>query len=98
MEKKTVGIIATAVTALCCGCPGLFSLCWGALAALVSFMPGADINIGGSKDPQSALITGVGAFCFGILFIAIPIVIGFFVLRKKPVTKDSSSDQPPATI
>ncbi|MDD2694775.1 MAG: hypothetical protein PHS96_02975 [Anaerolineales bacterium] len=84
MDKKTTGIIATVVTALLCGCPGLAAVCWGALAAIASFVPGADIDIMGSRDPQSALTTGLGALCLGIVFIAIPVVVGFVTLRKKP--------------
>ena len=84
MDKRTTGIIATVVAALFCGCPGIFSLCWGGIAAIVAFVPGADINIGGSSDPQAALYTGIGALCGGVLLIAIPIAVGFFTLRKKP--------------
>ena len=100
MEKRTGGIVATVVAVLLCGCPGLFSLCWGAIAASVSFMPNADINIGGSSDPQTALITGLGACCFGIIFIAIPIAVGFFTLRRKAtdgVAPVSDSYQPPSS-
>ena len=97
MDKKQVGIIATIATALCCGCPGLFSMCWGGLAAVISFMPGADIDIGGSSDPQAALFTGIGALCGGIIFLAIPIVVGFVMLRKKPEEAAVVSEQiPPA--
>lgn len=96
MEKRTVGIAATAITALCCGCPGLFSLCWGALAAVVSFVPNANINIGGSSDPKMALLTGVGACCGGLLFIAIPIAVGFVMLRNKPAeVVTPMGDEPP---
>lgn len=84
MDKKTTGIIATVATALLCGCPGLAAVCWGALAAGASFIPGADIDIMGSSDPQSALTTGIGALCLGVVFVAIPIVVGFVMLRKKP--------------
>lgn len=91
MEKRTVGIVATIVTALLCGCPGLFSLCWGLITASVSFMPGADINIGGSSDPTTAMITGLGACCGGILFIAIPIAVGFFMLRNKAAVDETPS-------
>jgi len=84
MDKRTTGIIATVVAALFCGCPGIFSLCWGGISAIVAFVPGADINIGGSSDPQAALYTGLGALCGGVLLIAIPIAVGFFTLRKKP--------------
>jgi hypothetical protein len=81
MEKRTAGIIATVVTALLCGCPGLFAICWGAIAAMASFMPDADIDMGGSSDPTVALAVGAGVLCLGVIFVAIPIAVGFFMLR-----------------
>ncbi len=99
MEKRTVGIVATVITALLCGCPGLFSVCFGALTAVISFIPGADIDIGGSSDPTTALLTGLGACCGGLLFIAIPIAVGFIMLRNKPAEIISSvSDEPPQSF
>jgi len=83
MEKRTVGIVSTVIAVLLCGCPGLFSLCWGSIAAIVSFVPNAEINIGGSSDPTTALVSGLGACCFGILFILIPVAVGFFTLRNQ---------------
>lgn len=83
-KNKTTGIIATVAAVVLCGCPGLFAFCWGSISALVSFMPGADINIGGSSDPTSALLAGLGSLCVGVLFIAIPVAVGYFMLRKKP--------------
>jgi len=100
MEKRQTGIIATVVTAFLCGCPGLLALCWGSLSAVVSFMPGADINIGGSNDPRSALFAGLGSLCLGILFIAIPVVVGVIMLRKKPeaaVPPVNNEPLPPAS-
>jgi hypothetical protein len=55
----------------------------GGMFAVISLIPGADINIGGSSDPQAALITGLSILCGGLLFVAIPVGIGFFTLRKK---------------
>lgn len=81
--KKTGAIVGTVIAALLCGCPGLAGLCWGAVSAIVSFIPGADINIGSSSDPNTALFTGIGAICGGIIFIAIPIVVGLLTLRNK---------------
>jgi hypothetical protein len=98
MDKKTTGIIATVIAALLCGCPGLVSLCWGVIAALVSFIPGANIDIGGSSDPKRALATGIGALCLGIVFIAIPIVVGVVMLRKKPVPETPSNEPLPPAI
>ena len=94
MDKRQTGMIVTVITALLCGCPGLLAFCWGSLSAVVSFMPGADINIGGSSDPSSALFAGLGSLCIGILFIAIPVAVGFFMLRKKPEADAVSSNEP----
>ena len=84
MNNKNTGIIATVAAALLCGCPGLLAFCWGSLAAVVSFMPGANIDIGGNSEPRAALLSGLGSLCVGILLLAIPIAVGFFTLRKKP--------------
>lgn len=92
MDKRQTGLIATIATALLCGCPGLLAFCWGSLSAVISFVPGADINIGGSSDPSSALYAGLGSLCAGILFIAIPVAVGYFTLRRRP---DSTMGLPP---
>ena len=95
MEKRNVGMIATGIAVLLCGCPGLFSIFFGAIFALVSVIPGADINIAGSSSPTSALLTGLGACCGGLLFVAIPVIVGFVLLRNKPVeTLTPASDEP----
>jgi len=96
MNNKNTGMIATIATALLCGCPGLLALCWGSLSAVISFVPGADINVGGSSDPKSALFAGVGTLCLGILFIAIPVAVGYFMLRKKP-EEAVAPEVPPAS-
>lgn len=99
MDKRTSGIIATLATVVLCGCPGLISLCGGALTALVSFIPGANIDMFGSQDPKSALGYGLGGVCLGIVFVAIPIVVYLLTLRKKPEaapTPPPSEPIPPA--
>jgi len=94
--KRNSAVILTVVAAVLCGCPGLLAMCWGGLSAIVSFIPGADINIGGSSDPNTALMTGIGSLCGGIIFIAIPIVIGVVTLRKKKeaTAAEIVSDEP----
>lgn len=93
MDKKTTGIIVTVAAALLCGCPGLCAAFFGAISAVASFIPGADIDIFGSNDPQAALTTGIGMLCGGIIFVAIPVVVGFLMLRKKP-EKTVKFDEP----
>jgi hypothetical protein len=98
MDKRTVGIIATIAAVLLCGCPGLVAVFMGAIFAVVSFVPGANIDIGGSSDPQAALAVGGVALCLGIIFIIIPIVVGFLTLRQKPAavtTPVSNEPLPP---
>jgi len=37
---------------------------------------------------------GLGGFCVGIIFIAIPIAVGFFTLREKPDEEIAKADEP----
>ncbi|HNT24458.1 MAG TPA: hypothetical protein PKM21_08840 [Anaerolineales bacterium] len=97
MDKKQTGIIATVAASLLCGCPGLSALCFGAFFAVISQIPGAEIDVFGSNDPTTALTTGLGMVCGGLIFVIIPIVIGFVMLRKKPgETPVSNEPLPPA--
>lgn len=97
MDRKSVGIIATLTTALLCGCPGLIGLCFGAVMALVGAIPGAEIDVWGSNDPGAAIAMGLGMLCMGVIFVAIPIVVGIITLRPQPaqaVIKSVSPDEP----
>lgn len=84
MDKKTTGLVATIATALLCGCPGLLGLCMGGMFAIVGTIPGSNIDIGGSSDPAAAIGTGIAMLCVGLIFVAIPVVVWFVTLRKKP--------------
>ena len=81
--NRNTGLIATIATAILCGCPGLFSCFWGLIASLVSFMPGAEIDIGGSSDPMAALVSGLVAIAIGFVLVVIPIAVWFFLVRGK---------------
>ncbi len=94
MDPKTKGIFATIAAVILCGCPGLFMCFFGAISTFVSFVPGADINVGGSSDPAAATAMGIGALCLSVIFIAIPMLVGFFMLRKKPGTDAAFSNEP----
>ena len=83
MDKKTLGIIGLIVAILLCGLPGLCGLCMGPLYAIVGFIPGSDIDIFGSNDPSSAIAYGIGVTCLSVIFIAVPVLVWFFVLKKK---------------
>ena len=84
MENRTAAIIATVVTAVLCGCSGLICIFGGITSAFVSTVPGAEIDLFGSNDPQAAMGTGIGMICLGVVFVIIPILVGVFTLRQKP--------------
>lgn len=80
--NRTTAIVITVAIVLLCACPGLFSLLMGGMFAVISFMPGADINVMGSSDPQSALNFGIGGICGGAIFLVVAIAVLFFVWRR----------------
>jgi hypothetical protein len=95
MDKKTVAIIVTVAAILLCGCPGLFSLLLGGMFALISFIPGANIDVFGSNDPRSALNFGIGGLCVGVVFVLIAAAAIFFAWRRKSGTTPGANTFPP---
>lgn len=57
------------------GVPGVLVFIWGLLAALVSFLPGAEVDIAGSSKPIVGFIAGVVAICIGSAMLTIPIKV-----------------------
>ncbi len=84
MDKKTQGIIATVVTSLLCGLPGLCMLCFDPVSMIVGAIPESEIDIFGRSEPGAAIGFGIATLCVGVIFIAIPIVVGLLMLREKP--------------
>jgi TRAP-type C4-dicarboxylate transport system permease small subunit len=98
MDNKTKGIVATIAAVLLCGCPGLFMCFFGATMAMAGMTPGAEIDVFGSSDPGAAMTMGFVFLCLSLIFIAIPIVVGFLMLRKKPEAAPVSDEPlPPAS-
>jgi len=97
MDKKTTGLIATIAAVVLCGCPGLFMCFFGSTSILASQMPGADIDVMGSSDPAAAMTMGLVFLCASLIFILLPILVGFFMLRKKPEAIVSDEPLPPAS-
>lgn len=81
MDKKTTGLIATIATALLCGCTG-FCLCLFGIVTAAGAMP-YTTEFNGISD-QGYLPSGWGyaMLCLSVLFIAIPVVVGFLTLRN----------------
>jgi hypothetical protein len=82
MDKRVVAIIVTLAAVLLCACPGLFGLFMGSLFALISFIPGAGIDMFGSQDPRSALRFGLIELGAGLIFVLIAAVVVFLVWRR----------------
>ena len=100
MNNKTTAIIVTVLAVLLCACPGLTGLCMGGMFAVISFVPGANIDIGGSNDPKTALNTGIAGLCFGIVFILIAALVIYFVWKRKKaemLPPSPSEPLPPAS-
>jgi hypothetical protein len=88
MDKKTIGIISVISTSLLCGIPGLAGLCFGSMAILGSLLPDNGID---PADTTLLTVTVIGILCLSLVFIAIPIVVGFLSLGKsriKPIASD----------
>ncbi|GAB4496233.1 MAG: hypothetical protein OHK003_00630 [Anaerolineales bacterium] len=95
MDKKNTGLIATIAAVVLCGCPGILMCFMGAMYAFAGSVPGANIDINGSSDPTSAITLGITLLCVSIIFIAIPIAVGFFTMRKKPEASAGTEQTPP---
>jgi len=81
MEKRTIGIIATTLSAFLCWCASIFSCVWGFI--IVSGQP-INVTSNGVSTPQTLSPTiGYVLLCVTVLMIAVPVAVGFFTLRKK---------------
>ena len=82
MQNRTLGIIATVITVLACGCASIFTCLWGFLIA-----SGSPINVtsNGVTTPQTFSPTiGYALLCLTVLMLLVPVAVGFFTLRKRP--------------
>jgi hypothetical protein len=88
MDKKTQGILFTLAAVVLCGCPGIVLCLFGALAA-------TGIRMSGQRPIHP--VVGIALVCLAVIFIAIPIVVGFVTLRNKPASSVSNEPLPPAS-
>ena len=94
MQNKNVGIIATIAAVVLCGCPGLFLCIFGAVTATGKMPFSTEFN-GISNSGTLPSTYGFVMLCFSLIFILIPVVVGFFTLRKKP--EETTQEVPPAS-
>ncbi len=86
MENRTAAIIATIAAVILCGCPGLFLCVFGAVTATGNMPYNVTDFSGNTSTGTMATSWGFGMLCVALIFILIPILVGFFTLRKKPGT------------
>ncbi len=96
MDSKTKGIIATVATVLLCGCPGLFMCIFGIVSAIGKMPYNTDVN-GVTSTGTVPPTVGFVLLCLSLIFIAIPIVVGFITMRKKPAAFVSNDNIPPSS-
>lgn len=89
--NRTVAIIITVIVALCCLCAAIFSCVFGGM--IVAGQP-IETTINGETTSQVYPASyGAVLLCLSVLFILVPVVVGFFTLRKKP---EAASEIPPS--
>jgi hypothetical protein len=97
VDKRTLGIILTIVAVVFCGCPGMLVCLAGGLTAAGLGRYNVSLEdltgLGQGSIPNEY---GYGLLCLGIVFVAIPIVIGVVMLRK-PKAVPPADVVPPAS-
>jgi hypothetical protein len=96
MDTKTKGIVATIASVVLCGCPGLFMCVFGAFTATGSMPYTTELN-GVSNSGTLSPTVGFVLLCLSVIFIVIPIAVGFFMLRRKPEAVSSNEPLPPVS-
>jgi hypothetical protein len=96
MDKRTTGIIGTIASVLLCGCPGIL-ICIGGIMVAVGAPVTTTLN--GETSVQTYPPTyGFVMLCLSLIFIAIPVVVGFLTLRNKPAAAPVNNEPvPPAS-
>jgi hypothetical protein len=94
MDNRTRALVVTTATALLCGCPGLFLCLFGGIAATGA--PVATEWMGATRTAPMGSTTGLALLCAGLIFLAIPVIVGVVTLRRRPESPDASGPLPPA--
>ncbi len=96
MDTKTKGIIATIASVILCGCPGLFLCIFGAFTATGNMPFNTEFN-GVTNSGTLPPTAGFVLLCLSLIFILIPVAVGFFTLRNKPAAVHNNGPIPPAS-
>jgi purine-cytosine permease-like protein len=88
MNNKNTGMIATIATVVLCGCPGLFMCLFGAITATGN---------GSFNEEALSPAVGIALVCVALIFVLIPVAVGFFTLRKQPDVVVVTNEPTPPT-
>ena len=94
MNSRTKGLVATIAAVVLCGCPGLFLCIFGGLVTAGAPVT-TELN-GVSSSSTLPAAYGVAMLCLALIFILIPVAVGFFTLRSKPTPPVTTEPLPPA--
>ncbi len=91
--NKNTSMIITVVLALLCSCCSLFTCIMG----FGGITGNGTYNLGGAEQPMPPT-AGYALLCVSVILILVPLITGFFLLRKKPETTTISDEPlPPAS-
>lgn len=91
--NRNTSIIITVVLALLCSCCSIFMCIMG----FGGITGNGTYDLGGAQQPMPPA-AGYAFLCLSFILIIIPIVVGFFLLRKKPEAAPVSDEPlPPAS-
>ena len=93
--KRNSGKLLTIATSLLFGCPAIFACSWGVIS--VTGTP-IDVSSNGQQYVETLPPTvGYVLLCLSVLFVAVPVVIGFMTLRKRPQSPANNEPLPPTS-
>lgn len=95
MQNRTAALIITIATALICGCAAILTFVFGILGATNTPFTNSINGVPTGSAPMPVSL-GYALICTSVIFVAIPVVVGFFTLRKKPTPPDTTEPLPPA--
>lgn len=94
--SRNTSVILTVATALLCGCPGLLFCVFGGVTA-AGLMPFTTTFNGVTDQGIIPSRYGIAMLCLSLILIAIPVVVGFVTLRRKPAPVVDNEPLPPAS-
>ena len=81
MNQKT-GLVLTIVSLALCGLPGILSGLGGVFIAGFGLLADkSQLKLDTNLDQSSVIWTGLGGICFGLVLIAIPILLWLWTRR-----------------